>query len=547
MYLAAYFTASSYINVDKIKEFITSQKPPYMVPSSIMQLEEIPLNQNQKVNKRALPKPVFVSENNNFIEAKTQIEKDIVNIYSSILGVDKVSVTDSFFNIGGTSLTAAKVIMQAINKGYSIAYKDVFDNPSARELAKLIEERKNISNNTNNNQEEINTNTIEALKYNDVKYVDEIKKDYNLGTVLLTGATGFLGIHILKELLNLKNQILVLVRGKETDALTRLKGFLTYYFDSPLDDELNKYVKVINGDITDDNLINQIKDYKFDTIINAAACVKHFAQDDIIERINVGGVKNLIEIAKQKGTRLIQVSTLSVAGENVDHKLDSNYLMKENELYFGQDISNKYVNSKFKAEEAILNAIDNDNLDAKIIRVGNLMSRQSDGEFQINSITNAFMKNLKGYKVIGMFPISMLDAKIDFSPIDEIAKTILLLSQTPKKFTVFHSANSHQVQMGDVIDAINLAGIKIDKVSDDVFNNKVHEIMQDEKKSMLISSLLSYANSDNHTYELVQADFTFTVKALYRLGYRWPITDFNYLTQAIKSLDSLEFFDRLDM
>lgn len=71
--------------------------------------------------------------------------------------------------------------------------------------------------------------------------------------------------------------------------------------------------------------------------------------------------------------------------------------MKENQLYFGQDLSNKYAHSKFKAEEMILDAIEQDGLDATIVRLGNLMSRQKDGEFQINSSTNAFMRNLKAY------------------------------------------------------------------------------------------------------------------------------------------------------
>ena len=61
----------------------------------------------------------------------------------------------------------------------------------------------------------------------------------------------------------------------------------------------------------------------------------------------------------------------------------------------GQDISNKYVNTKFNAEEVILTNVTTNNLKAKIVRVGNLMSRYSDGEFQINSLENAFMKQLK--------------------------------------------------------------------------------------------------------------------------------------------------------
>ena len=228
----------------------------------------------------------------------------------------------------------------------------------------------------------------------------------------------------------------------------------------------------------------------------------------------------------------------------MDHKFPSNYLIKENQLYFGQDLSNKYANSKFKAEEALLDAYEKDGLDVKIIRVGNLMSRQKDGEFQINSITNNFMRSLKGYKALEKYPISALDQVTDFSPIDETAKTILLLAQVPKKFTVFHSFNSHTVQMGDVVDAMDLAGLHMDKVNDKEFNESLKKAMADPKKSVIVSTLLNYNSSDNLSHECIQGDPTFTVKALYRLGYRWPITDFDYLIRAIKSLDSLDFFDR---
>ena len=101
--------------------------------------------------------------------------------------------------------------------------------------------------------------------------------------------------------------------------------------------------------------------------------------------------------------------------------------------------------------------------------------------------------------------------------------------------------------MGDVIDAMNMAGLHIDKVSDMEFMMALKEAMSDEKKSMIVSSLLSYSTSDNLSHEFIGGDASFTIKALYRLGYRWPITDFDYLIKAIKSLDSLGFFNRDDI
>ena len=72
-------------------------------------------------------------------------------------------------------------------------------------------------------------------------------------------------------------------------------------------------------------------------------------------------------------------------------------------------------------------------------------------------------------------------------------------------------------------------------------------MMADETKSMLVSSLINYASSDSHTHAFILTDNEFTNKALYHLGYKWPITDDKYLEQAINSLATLNFFTRTDI
>ena len=544
-YLCAYFTAAVHVDKDKLTSFISSRLTPYMVPKVMIQLEKMPLTPNGKIDKKQLPEPEITVSKRNIKKAKNETEEKIMRIFSKALGNREIGADDDFFENGGTSLSASKVAMLAIAEGLPIAYKDVFEFSTAEEMAKHIssESTETVSE---AKDEEAEANE-EALKYNTIKYVDEIKKDRELGRVLLTGATGFLGSHILKELLVRQIYTVVLCRGKgELDAFDRLTAMMAYYFDSPLEEEIEKYVTVIEGDVTNNDLSELLRDQKIDTIINCAALVKHFAADDIIERINVGGLVNMIEVAKEKNARLIQISTLSVAGENVDNKFAETFRLHENALAVGQDISNKYVNSKYKAEQALYEAVE-EGLDGKVIRVGNLMGRQSDGEFQINSVTNSFIRSLKAYRALGCFPVSACDTTVDFSPIDEISKAIVLLSMTDKKFTLFHCANSHEVQMGDVIQTMNRYGFNIDIVNNAVFSEKLSEMMKDEKRNMLVSSLLTYSTSDNHTHSFIKTDNTFTIKALYRLGYKWPITDEDYLLRVIEALDSLNYFDREDM
>ena len=81
--------------------------------------------------------------------------------------------------------------------------------------------------------------------------------------------------------------------------------------------------------------------------------------------------------------------------------LPANYQPTEQMLYFGQDLTNKYVHSKFLAERAVLEAVLQQGLSAKIMRYGNLSARAGDGEFQINFSSNAAMGVLKGYASLG--------------------------------------------------------------------------------------------------------------------------------------------------
>ncbi len=541
-YLAAYFTASKEIDKDDLTRHMAKSLTPYMIPKVMMQLDRIPLTPNGKIDKKALPEIEVKKEVKNIKKASNALEEKLCQIFAKALGQDSIGIDDDFFDLGGTSLSASKVAMLALKENLPIAYKDIFEYSTVKELEIYIN---SLNGEENKEEEKVEELEFESLKYNNVKYVNEIKEERPLGNILLTGATGFLGIHVFKELLNLKKKMYLLVRSKGIDAKKRLEGLVAYYFDEPFSDLIDKYVTIIDADIIDNDLEQKLKDINLDTIINCAAIVKHFSSDDIIERINVGGVNNLIDIALKKKARLIQISTLSVAGENIDNKFAESFKIKENMLSFGQDISNKYVHSKFTAEKNILKAIDS-GLDAKIIRVGNLMGRNSDGEFQANSITNGFMRDLRGYAVLRKFPVNSMDIEVDFSPIDEVAKTILKLSTTNNKFTVFHSANSHMIQMGDIIYAMNLLGFDIKVVEDSEFIESMKNMMDDEENNMLVSSLISYSSADAHVHSFIGSNNEFTNKALYHLGYKWPITDKEYLTKAIESLMTLGFFERKD-
>lgn len=541
-FLAGYFTAEVPIDTAALTEHLKATLTYYMVPGALMQLDAMPLTVNGKIDKKKLPDVEYVTQKHEYVAPSTKLEEELCEKYAEILNLEKVGVTDNFFEIGGTSLSATRIAMYALTKGYSVVYKDIFANPTPQQLAKFIE-GSGTGKDTSDVSDYDYTEIKKLLGKNSLNRVDTVRQG-ELGNILLTGATGFLGIHVLHQFLihSTKTAYCLVRKGRYSSSEKRLMNMLMYYFEDTYQDAFGSRIICIDGDITDRDMMLSLAAYDVTTVINCAACVKHFVQDDTLDKINVEGVKNIIALCKKGQKKLIQISTVSVAGEGNADTVPESKKIRENELYFGQIVENDYVRTKLLAERAILEAVLNDGLEAKIIRAGNLMSRRSDGEFQINFVTNGFMKALKGYRTLGKFPIGAMHATAEFSPIDSTADAVLALAASENDFTVFHGYNSHQIYMSDVIYAMRDYGFDIEIVPDAEFEAALKAAADQADKSDAVLGLIAYNSDDDDRRYEIAADNRFTVEVLYRLGYKWPITDDAYMENAIRMLDEMDFF-----
>ena len=183
-------------------------------------------------------------------------------------------------------------------------------------------------------------------------------------------------------------------------------------------------------------------------------------------------------------------------------------------------------------------------LNAKIMRVGNLMARHSDSEFQINFETNGFINRLKAYGSIGKIPYSILGGEIELTPIDITARSIILLSKSPKECRLFHTYNNHTIYIADIIEIMNSAGIHVEGVEEEEFNTAFNEAMEDESKQEAISGLVTAVGmGKGKGRALVPVINDYTIQALYRLGYKWPLISDEYLEMFIEYLKDMSFFD----
>ncbi|MBO7576029.1 MAG: SDR family oxidoreductase [Bacteroidales bacterium] len=297
--------------------------------------------------------------------------------------MDKIGATDNFFELGGTSLMVTRVIIEADKAGHHIAYGDVFANPTPRLLAKHLSGESADSEALEDTDAEVSnfdyTDINNLLQKNSVETFHETSLPLNrttpLGNVLLTGATGFLGIHVLRELIDSEAEtITCLVRGRDQrDAERRLRNLLFYYFSRRFDDLFGTRLFVVNGDVTSDftNAIARCHNNAINTVFNCAANVKHFSKGTDIEDVNIGGAKQCVDFCLATGAALVHVSTTSTGGIWIGDR-ESVPVLHEQSLYFGQKLGNQYMHSKFLADRLILDAVAHKGLRAKIMRVGNL-------------------------------------------------------------------------------------------------------------------------------------------------------------------------------
>ena len=520
----------------------------YMVPDAYMRLDTMPMTPNGKINRKALPTPEL-KRSIDFVAPEGETEQMFAQIFAEVLGIEQVGALDDFFEIGGTSLNAIKVIVEASKKGVQIVFNDLFNQKTPRALANFVAERKettDVETAVSNHVADTSCTTDVFAPLLSTNTLDAFRKGERqpIGDVLLTGATGYLGIHILNELLtNYKGHILCPIRAKkDEDALRRLKTMYFYYFGkTEAFQHFDERVEAFAAEVTQPDALNSINDSM--TVVNCVANVKHFSAGNDIEMVNIESVRHLISFCLRTSSRLIHISTTSIAGLSVDGVPGPDVKLTEQRLWMGQNIDeNKYVYSKYKAEELVLDAIAHHGLNAKIMRVGNLSARQQDGEFQINFNTNNFLALLRAYVVIGMVPYEELGRVFEFSPIDEVASAIMLLATTPKECTVFHPYNVHHQYLADILKGFELAGIQLKRVEMEEFQQALQRMMENPDLVTLLRPLMAYNLSSSHHMRWIESENEYTTQVLYRFGFQWSTTSHHYVHRFVDTIVGFDYF-----
>ncbi|BBN81297.1 hypothetical protein PA25_12820 [Pseudoalteromonas sp. A25] len=128
---------------EHLKEHLHNQLPSYMVPEHYIAIEQWPLSSNGKINKAQLPEPNFINHQKTVLQASTDIEQTLVEIWSQLLNlpVEHISMDSNFFELGGHSILAMKLI-SAIETQFnlSLSLHSLFSSPTIQAIAMQIED-----------------------------------------------------------------------------------------------------------------------------------------------------------------------------------------------------------------------------------------------------------------------------------------------------------------------------------------------------------------------------------------------------------------------
>ncbi|NEO15578.1 MAG: amino acid adenylation domain-containing protein [Moorea sp. SIO3E8] len=127
--------------IPQLREYLQSRLPEYMVPSGLMVLSQLPLTPNGKVDRKALPVPdVASSVLTEYVAPQTETQKILAEIWTEVLGIEKVGIHDNFFDLGGHSLMATQVVSRCRHAfGNELTLSILFELPKVAELAEYIE------------------------------------------------------------------------------------------------------------------------------------------------------------------------------------------------------------------------------------------------------------------------------------------------------------------------------------------------------------------------------------------------------------------------
>lgn len=391
-----------------LQYFAAEQLPDYMVPARFIFMDELALLPNRsKVDRNALPE---LPETPSFLTDTMDSSLKIAVVFDEALELPTGTCKPhtNFFEVGGSSLCIAHVLY-ALDRDFGVTLPSrlIYEYPTPSVLAKLLEQFK------------FKSETLTSDKYIDLQAEARLSSDLNTSIwqqppqvkyhcALITGATGFLGAHLLYELL-IKggyDKIYCLVRAEsDADAMARLCATFIQY---QLPTTKLAQVHVIAGNIQQPQLqlptplFNKLGE-EVDVIYHLAADTNYIKPYSLIKKSNVDGTANILSLSAHCRHKILHyVSTPSVYGA-VTSLLGINEVSEDFDIDLSLPIMSVeygYAQAKWAAERMVRSAKEK-GLAVSIYRPGFISGHRQTG---IANLNDTFYRFIGGCIEMGMYP-----------------------------------------------------------------------------------------------------------------------------------------------
>ncbi|MFD3373822.1 amino acid adenylation domain-containing protein [Streptomyces sp. NPDC058697] len=434
-----------------IRDHLRTALPAAMVPSSFEFLDRLPRTSSGKIDRNALAGPAPDPAVARTAASDTELQGTIVGIWQQVLRSAAVSARDDVFDLGAQSLQAIQVANRLgveLRREVKVAW--LFQYPTPAELARFLEEQEQEQTRV---QARSAASGLPAALLSDtvldpdIRPGDGPRAGGNRDRILLTGATGFVGVHLLAELLTSTDaEIVCTVRAANPgEATARIQQALeTHRIDLP--DAARKRITAVPADLTRPRL--GLGEAQFaelartcGAIVHNGATVSIMREYATLRAANTESTKDLLRMAAARSIPLHFVSTLSVAPPlGLAPEVPEAFLIPHPGLRHG------YQQSKWAAERLLEQAAER-GLPVTVHRLGRIVGPHTTG--YVNE-RDFLWSVLRAGVPAGIVP-DLFDEET-WTPVDHVAKAVvhLCLGQRPPTATVFNHAATAPVRLSDV-------------------------------------------------------------------------------------------------
>lgn len=413
-----------------VKQQLAADLPDYMIPERIDIYQQLPLSSNGKVDRKQLAK-LFAETHtttSQLFEEPTDdpIEQDLASVWQELLKITQVSRQDDFFQVGGSSLSAINLLSILLARGYPATLELIFNNSIFANMATAL---RNSNDTKNKWLESIDLTAMANQAMSNLADASPFNLAHSPQNILLTGASGYLGIYTLSTLLQKTNYTIYCLLRAEDEA----QGFNRLFKAAAekgvaLSDAENR-IKVFCGAVDKDNLGLTAEHYQrlaneIDIIIHNASIINLMDPLSSLFPTNVQGATNILQLATTSKVKQINyVSTIAVHHALTEH--DENQPVAETTtITRWRDLELTYEQSKIMAENIFYLAREQ-GVPINIMRPATITWADTETPF-IND--DAFLKFYKACLDIAAYPHSSL--KVNLVPVDFVAQSITAITQT---------------------------------------------------------------------------------------------------------------------